>query len=176
MTESTPTPAPRSVDDDPRARVWGVVLIAVAVAIGLVLLWKGFSQEGGVVDTASPDDEVTTTTTGEVPLPETTTTTATTGSTNPPAQVSVLVANGSGATGVAGRNADRLGGSGYTKVETTNGSPTATSVVYYASGAQGDATAVAQALGIATVQAMPTPPPVELDGATVLVVVGSDKA
>lgn len=178
MTEPTPPVEPGPVDADPRARVWGAVLIVAAVLIGVILLWRGFSQEGGVVETASPGDETTTTTAGAVPLPESTTTSAApTGSTNPPAEVSVVVANGSGATGVAARNAERLAGSGYTTVATTNAPATTTSVAYYASGAEADAAAVAQALGItAPVQPMPTPPPVELDGATVLVVIGTDEA
>jgi polyisoprenyl-teichoic acid--peptidoglycan teichoic acid transferase len=178
VTEPTPPTDSRPVDDDPRARAWGAVLIVAAVLIGMVLLWKGFAEEGGIIETTSSGDEVTTTTAGDVPLPDSTTTTAApTGSTSPPAEVSVLVANGSGATGVAGRNADRLEGSGYATVETTNAASTATSVVYFGSGAEGDAAAIADALGItAPVQAMPTPPPVELNGATVLVVIGTDKA
>lgn len=178
VSEPTPPVEPGPVDADPRARVWGAVLIVAAVLIGAVLLWKGISQEGGVVETASPSDETTTTTVGAVPLPESTTTTAApTGSTSPPAEVPVVVANGSGATGVAASNAGRLEGSGYTDIETTNGPATTTSVVYYGTGAEADAAAVAQALDItAPVQAMPTPPPVELDGATVLVLIGTDVA
>ena len=55
---------------------------------------------------------------------------------------------------------------------------TAKSAVYYAAGAQADAQAVATALGLdpSVVAAMPSPPPVDLAGATVLVVIGSDKA
>jgi hypothetical protein len=50
------------------------------------------------------------------------------------------------------------------------------SQVLYAEGAQGDAEAVAAALGLGTaaVQAMPNPPPVTLDGAVVLVLAGPD--
>jgi hypothetical protein len=171
---SNPTPPDA---DDPRARTLGIALIVVAVLIGVVLLAKGFSQEDGLVSTAAPDTDRTTTTTvaSEGDGSETTTTTAVV---NPPASVSVLVANGSGAAGVAGTNADKLKGAGYTTVETTNAPTTAKTAVYYASGAQGDAGAVATALGLdqAVVAALPSPPPVELAGATVLVVIGTDTA
>ena len=60
----------------------------------------------------------------------------------------MLVANGSGKSGVAGTNADKLKTAGYTKVDTTNAPTTAKSTVYYASGAQADAQAVATALGL----------------------------
>jgi hypothetical protein len=97
---------------------------------------------------------------------------------NPPANVTVLVANGSGTTGIAGTNAETLTSRGYTNVETTNAPTTSTTRVYYAEGAQADAQAVATSLGFdqSTVAALPSPPPVPLAGATVLVVIGSDRA
>jgi hypothetical protein len=172
-------PAPPPPDaDDPRNRTLGIVLIAAAVLIGLVLLIKGFGQEDGLVSTGSADtDRTTTTTAGAAPLDPADTTTSTLAA-KPPAEVTVLVANGSGKTGVAGTNADKLKSAGYTNVETTNASNTNTTAVYYVNGAQADAQAVATALGFggSTVQAMPTPPPVQLGAATVLVVVGTDRA
>ena len=177
---SASTPPPPDAED-PRTRTIGIVLIAVAVLIGVVLLAKGFSQEDGLVSTAAPADERTTTTTqaaapGDTGAEEETTTT--TAAANAPANVSVLVANGSGKSGVAGTNADKLKTKGFTKVDTANSPTTAKSTVYYASGAQADAQAVATALGLdpAAVTAMPSPPPVDLKGATVLVIIGSDKA
>lgn len=175
-SDSTPPDA-----EDPRARTLGIVVIALALLIGVVLLAKGFSQEDGLVSTAAPANDRTTTTTanpssgGVVPPDETTTTTS---ATNPPANVSVLVANASGKTGVAGTNAEKLKTAGFTKVDTANAPTTSKTAVYYAAGAQADATAVAKALGLdaSVVAAVPSPPPVDLAGATVLVVVGSDKA
>jgi hypothetical protein len=174
---AAPTPTPPD-PDDPRARTLGIVLIAVAVLIGVVLLAKGFSQEDSLVATAAPDNDRTTTTTageGGGLVDETTTTTATA---NAPANVTVLVANGSGKTGVAGTNSDKLKTAGYTKVDTANAPTTTNSVVYFTPGAQADAQAVATALGLdaSSVAAMPATPPVEPAGATVLVVVGSDRA
>jgi hypothetical protein len=172
-------PAPPPPDaDDPRNRTLGLVLIAVAVLIGLVLLVKGFGQEDGLVSTDVADsNRSTTTTAGSAPLDAAETTTTTLAA-KPPSEVSVLVANGTGKSGLAGTNADKLKSAGYTTVETTNAPTTNTTAVYYVSGAQADAQAVATALGFggSTVQAMPTPPPVQLDSATVLVVVGTDRA
>jgi hypothetical protein len=173
------TPASPPPDaDDPRSRTLGVVLIAVAVLIGLVLLLKGFSQEDGLISTEAADTDGTTSTTAEPGTGEIADTTTTTAVANPPAQVAVLIANGSGTTGVAATNADRLQTAGYTTVETTNAPTTSTTAVYYVSGAEADAQAVASALGLgtSTVMAMPTPPPVQLGAATVLVVIGSDRA
>jgi hypothetical protein len=174
---SAPTPSPPDADD-PRARTIGIALIAAALLIGIVLLAKGFSQEDSLVATGVPDTDRTTTTTSATggAVEETTTTTAAVA--NPPASVSVIVANGTGTTGVAGTNAEKLTAAGYTDVETTNAPTSTRSNVYFAAGAQADAQAVATALSLdqASVQAMPTPPPVELAGATVLVIIGSDRA
>ncbi len=144
-------PAPHDAED-PRARTLGIVLIGVALLIGVVLLAKGFSQEEGLVSTATPSNEKTTTTTAAT-SPQAGTGTDEEGSTtttaaNAPANVPVLVANGSGKTGVAATNATKLKTAGYTKVDTGNAPTTAKSSVYYAPGAQADAQAVATALGL----------------------------
>jgi hypothetical protein len=174
------TPSPPDAED-PRSRTLGLILIAVAVLIGVLLLAKGFSQEDGLVSLTTPEKQTTTTTAaanapaGAGADEETTTTTA---AANAPASVTVLVTNGTGKSGVAGTNADKLKAAGYTKVDTANAPTTAKSAVYYAAGAQADAQAVATALGLdpSVVAAMPSPPPVDLAGATVLVVIGSDRA
>jgi hypothetical protein len=154
--------------------VLGGVLIAVAVVIGFVLLFKGFDQEGGVVGTGSAGETTTTTTAPGPGVDETTTTTL---ATNPPAQVAVLVANGTGVSGVAGENQATLEGAGYTQVETANAPVQQESAVFFVEGSQGDAQAVATVLEIADSQVvgMPDPPPVTLAGATVLVIIGADK-
>jgi hypothetical protein len=143
-----------------------------------VLLAKGFSQEGSLVSTDAAETDTSTTTTVATGGAVEETTTTLLPAARPPSEVPVLVANGSGATGVAGSNADRLETAGYTKVETTNAPTTAKSTVYYAAGSQSDAQEVARILGLdqAVVTAMPSPPPVELAGATVLVIVGSDRS
>lgn len=174
MTVPGGSASPPPADDDARATTVGAVLIGVAVLIGFLLLLKGLDQEGGVIETGSPARD-TTTTTSTVPLPDQTTTTV---AARAPSEVKVLVANASGATGVAGANKEKLVAAGYTSVETANAPSQSTSVVYFAPDWQIEAEAVARALGLGagSVSAMPASPPVALNGATVLVVIGSDKA
>lgn len=157
-----------------RSDAVGIALIVGAVLIGLLLLVKGYDAEGGVV--AKDDSASSQSTTTTAPVQETTTTTLVT---NPPAQVQVKVANASGTSGVASKTRTTLSGAGYTQVTVADAPSVVTATqVLYAEGAQGDAQAVATALGLqaTAVQPMPTPPPVALDGATVLVLAGPDLA
>ena len=138
-----------------------LLLIAVAVVLGLVLLWKGLDTTPGVAvppeatddgsaesvgmveegpaDLPMADEPVATTT----PAPTiTTTTTAVPAPTRPPNQVRVLVANGSGVPRGAATVTDVLSPAGYTTLPPANATPTATSGIYYRSGYSGDARAV----------------------------------
>ena len=178
MTAPGGAPPTPSVEDDQRASIQAIILIGVAVLIGVVLLWKGFDTEGGVVESSTAKESTTTTTaSASAPPPIDTTTTTAAPAANPPASVSIVVANASGGSGLAGTASTKLQAAGYTKTETSNGPVQAKSAVYYTSGAQADATAVAKALGIdaSLVAAMPASPPVALNGATVLVMLGSDQ-
>jgi len=155
-----------------RDNLVGIALIVGAVFIGVVLLMAGYDAEGGVV--AESDDSASATTT--TVAPDSTTTTAPV-ATRPPAEVSVEVANASGAPGLAGSTSDSLQEKGYTDVAVSDApSLVPSSQVLFVEGAEGEARAVAQALGLdpATVQLMPEPPPVALDGAIVLVLAGPD--
>ena len=138
-----------------------LLLIAVAVVLGLVLLWKGLDTTPGVAvspeatDDGSAEsvgmveegpgdlpmaDELVATTT---PAPTiTTTTTAVPAPTRPPNQVRVLVANGSGIPRGAATVTDVLSPAGYTTLPPANATPTDTSGIYYRSGYSGDARAV----------------------------------
>jgi len=138
-----------------------LLLIAVAVILGLVLLWKGLdttpgitvlpeaTEDGsaesvGMVEEGPADlpmaDELVATTT---PAPTiTTTTTAVPAPTRPPNQVRVLVANGSGIPRGAATVTDVLSPAGYTTLPPANATPTDTSGIYYRSGYSGDARAV----------------------------------
>jgi hypothetical protein len=176
-TTGRPTPGSPADDSDTRPNVTGLILIGAAVLIGLVLLLKGFSQEGGLVSTAGPEAgrETTTTAPGPVAVPQEVTTTTAAAAVDP-ATVSVLVANATGGAGVAGTNASKLQAAGYTKTDTSNADVTATSVVYFTPGNDAAAQAVAAVLGIpgTSVQALPSPPPTETRGASVVVLIGTD--
>ncbi len=138
-----------------------MLLIAVAVVLGLVLLWKGLDTtpgiavspvatddgsagsvgmvEEGPADLPMADEPVAMTT----PAPTTTTTTtAVPAPTRPPNQVRVLVANGSGVPRGAATVTDVLSPAGYTTLPPANATPTDTSGIYYRSGYSGDARAV----------------------------------
>lgn len=129
-------------------------MLAVAVVVGALLLWSwgddgSTTVQAGNGDTTTTIDtsELGTTTTGA----EAITTTTTGGTEHTPSEVSVLVLNGSGQTGVAGTTSTRIGEAGY--VMGTAGNAPAnveTTSVYYADGYESDAIAIAQILGKGT--------------------------
>jgi hypothetical protein len=97
----------------------------------------------------------------------------------PPQEVTVLVANASGVTGAAGSLTDNLAGAGYQTVEATNAPETSeTTQVLFAEGFDREAAAVAEQIRAPAdgVAPLPGPPPVELQGARVLVLLGLDLA
>jgi hypothetical protein len=151
-----------------------VLLVGIAVVVGIVLLHR---VGGGTTRVAA---KVTTTTVKPGGTATTVTTPSTTAAVRPPAQVKVLVANGSGVTGLAGLVATRLHSAGYDTLASVNATQrVATSIVYYAPGYDREAAALAQTLGLppTAVQALPTPAPVaSLSSANILVVVGPDLA
>ena len=158
-----------------RENAIGLALIIGAVVIGLLLLVKGYDAEDGLVATeAAPVTSTTTTTQPEGTVDTPTTTTL---PTSPPAQVVVKVANASGASGVAAKTRDTLQGRGYTQISLGDApSVVATSQVLFTEGAEGDAQAVAGALGLtaSAVAPVPSPAPVKLGDAKVLVLAGPD--
>lgn len=98
---------------------------------------------------------------------------------HPPAEVRVLVANGSSVSGAAGAVTDQLmSDRGYMGLTPTNAlEPASTSRAYYARAYELDARQIAQILDVPqdVVQPMPENPPVtDLAGAHVLVVLGAD--
>ena len=138
-----------------------LLLIAVAVVLGLVLLWKGLDTTPGVAISLEATDDGSTGSVGMVeegpadlpmadepvatttPAPTiTTATTAVPAPTRPPNQVRVLVANGSGVPRGAATVTDVLSPAGYTTLPPANATPTDTSGIYYRSGYSGDARAV----------------------------------
>jgi hypothetical protein len=166
--------ASQRADRSGRDNAVGAVLIAAAVLVGGVLLAKGYDEEGSIVSAGGPTEETTTTTTVAVAP----TTTVAASAARPPAEVSVFVANGAGVAGAAGKLTDQLKADGYTRVNSGNSSPVSATVVYYAEGAQAEASALADAIGVdvSAVQAMPANPPANAGDAIVLVVIGPDTA
>lgn len=158
--------APDDQENDRSTRT-GVIIVAVAVLVGLILLTKGYGSSRSEV---SPAGEASSKTTSVV-------STTTTLVANAPASVKVKVVNTTTVQGLATKTRDRLQAAGYTQVAVGDSpKPQEKTTVYYVAGSEADAQAIATALGLSADQVlqMPNPPPAELAGATVLVMAGSD--
>jgi hypothetical protein len=182
------TPGAVSLRRDAAAK--GIIIIAVTVVVGLLIFFKGVQKNDAPVVTASNTTTTlsnTPTTDRNAPPPTTapnqgTTVPAKTPATKlAPKELKVNVQNGVDPTQtIAGPAAEKLKAAGYQIAGTGDlpGSAVATSTVYYNPDLKGEAVAVAKALGLpdTAVQPMPSPPPVTLNGADVLVVIGKDNA
>ena len=149
----------------------GAALVAAAVIIGIVLLQVIDDGNDGPVG----DGATTTTTTVATSTPSDTTggTTATTKAVaTPPAEVSVLVLNGSGRAGVASTLTNELKAQGYKTLPPSNAPTQAGTDVDYKPGKVAECTTLAQSVPKAKVKAMPTPPPAVSD-ADCIVVIGT---
>lgn len=156
----------------------GIALIVAAVLLGVILLRATDEPEpfAGVDAEAIADDEGTTPTSD--PATETTTPT-TAATTRNPAEVTVLVANGAGISGLASTIADQLKGANYVVAEPGNTkAPADESAVFFTPGYEADAAAVAALLNPPPqVAPLPDPAPVDdMKGAHVLVVAAADLA
>lgn len=156
----------------------GLVLVLVGVILGVVLLRSAFDTPAASVDAPG-----TTTTTTAVP----TTGTGDTGTTVAPAvrprsEVSVLVANGSGIPGAAGRLSEQLATLNYVVLPATDATRDDYTLteVQYAEGYLQEALRLAtEDLGLASTQVKPlsVPAPVaNTQGANIIVVLGPDIA
>ena len=162
--------------DADRQRIVGIVIIAIAVLIGVLLVFRGLSDTPDELGGSSDSGATTTTVDRDAPPPtdpaESTTVVPA------PADVVVIVANGSGVAGLAGQTSETLAGLGFRTLEPTNVDEGAiNSSVYYVEGSEPAAVEVAAALGLpaSSVQPLPTPAPVASIGeAVVLVVLGAD--
>jgi hypothetical protein len=158
----------------------GIVLIAAAVVLGLFLL--------RALEDSAPSDVATASTGTTAASGDTTATTAeggesttTAAQVRPPAEVTVRVANASGVEGAARARTDQIAAAGYHTVDPTNGpegEPLGATQVFFAEGFEGEARALAEALGAPAegVAAMPAPPPVDPAGAQLVVMLGTDIA
>jgi hypothetical protein len=156
----------------------GIALIVAAVVLGVVLLNATDSPEPFVPKVTAADGPTTTTPSTSATDATTTTPTTAAAKAHKPGEVQVLVVNGSGVNGAAGRVATTLSSEGYTLKPSGNVKTAAASNVYFQPGYQADAQAIAAKLTPAPgVLPMPTPAPVkDLAGAHVLVVVAADLA
>ena len=177
------------------------MLVVVAVALGALLLARGFDGaddtsalsngddaeqessdpdvEGANGDEPSTEEQSTSTTT-------TTTTTVPPIVTHLPGEVKVAVANGTGERGRASRTTGVLNAGGYvTAAKNTEQDRVSESVIYYRPGYGDDAKAVASALGAPADVLTPAPStimtlirnpgtPLDLETFNIFVVVGTD--
>lgn len=154
----------------------GALLIGIAVIIGIVLLQviddgtsgpisDGSSvAAGGTTDTTAPadgDSSSTTTTTASTPV-------------KPPAEVAVLVLNGSGRPGAASAQANALKAKGYQTLVPADAPDRAGNIVYFKPGFDRECTTVSTSVdGAPKVEAMPTPAPTGSETASCVVILGS---
>ena len=141
-TPRRPAPAP---GPNPASR--GLILVAVGVVLGLILIVKGggigFDSTGSDVEIGSGDAAATSTT----EPPETSVSTPTTE--KPAAEVQVVSANGSSVSGLASKTNTFLAQAGYSNsVATDSLQPATTTTVYYATGLEGNAKAIATLLNV----------------------------
>jgi len=155
----------------------GAGLVAVAVFLGaLVLSSLGTPSVSQTVRARSTVPVATPTTRGTT---RSTATTSTTMPSRPPADVKVLVLNGSGIKFAALRAAAVLRDAGYNVLAPDNAKTVATSMIEFAPGFDPDAASVAKLLTLpsADVVALTSPPPIaDTRGAGVVVVVGPELA
>jgi hypothetical protein len=155
--------------------VRGVVLVAVAAVLGFFLLRAIDDSGSGIVvetDTSTSEDAGATT-------PESSDTTAP--PIRPQSEVIVIVANASGVSGAARTQTDRMTAASYQAVEPSNapeGMELTNTEILPSAGFEQEAARLATELGLPpeSVKPMTDPPPVDLAGANILVLLGTDLA
>ena len=184
----------RSASD---AALRGALLVAVAVIIGALLIWRGHEGDNNTsgVDTGASTTSTRAANGATTSRPGVTTrggTTTTPGPTTPigvtrqASQVKVLAANGSGVDGYATQVHQKLATGGYSSLGADNANAgQANSFIYYRDGYQEDARALAVFLGADgnIVQAMPAsladrlPQAVvnKAQNANIVIILGADK-
>ena len=156
----------------------GAALVVVAVLLGLVLLRNGLDTSE-VVTSSRDDTEDDGGDAGEG-TDDGTETTETTVAVKTPAEVSVIVLNGTSVSGAAGKYSTAIGSAGYQMLEPGDASTKIpVTAVFFTAGFEREAAAVALAAGApatVTPAALPAPPPGEVGAANVVVVIGADLA
>jgi hypothetical protein len=153
-------------------RAFVVLVLFVVAAVALVAIGTRPTVSG---DAATPP---TTTSTTAPPRTGTSTTTAATATTAPHSSVTVVVANATQTSGLAGHYSSVLTAQGWAvKAPLDASTAEVTSSVYYATGQQAAATAIGTTLGLKPAVVVPLTTSVPVTGASgddVVVVVGSD--
>jgi hypothetical protein len=167
---------------EPTANVTrGAILVIAAVVVGLFLLRNGLDTSETVRASDSDDSgedasgDGGSDANGEASDETTTTTVAT----RPPAEVPVIVLNGTATSGVAKRISDPLAAAGYQTEPPGNATADVEATqVLFAPGFEAEAAVIATAIGApaGAVQPLPATPPGNVGGAQVVVVVGPDLA
>ena len=154
----------------------GALLIGVAVIIGIVLLQViDDGTSGPIGDGSSVSAGGTTATTAPTTDSSggTTTTTAST-PVKPPAEVAVLVLNGSGRPGAATAQSNALKAKGYQTLTPADAPERTGSVVYFKPGFDRECTTVSTNVdGAPKVEPIPSPPPTGSETASCIVILGS---
>lgn len=169
-----------------------VVGVAILVAVGTrptVTSPASSAQTTTTTTTPTSQSGGSTTSTGAAAGAASTTTTTraghhhgatTTTTTLAAGTVSVLVANATNTSGLAGHYTTVLGSKGWHTMTPANAATTeSTSTVYYAAGMQQPATAIASTIGVKPTQVQPlttATPVASVAGADVVVVIGQDLA
>lgn len=162
----------------------GAILVVIALVIGVLLLRDDDSSATQVsvgTDTPASVDDGDGDGAGDGgDVSDTSSTTPTTEAARPPAEVKVLVANGSSVNGAAGTQTDELEALGYVTATPTNAAERVpATIVYYTAGFEPEARQLAGALGLAdtAVAKLPAVAPVDdLQLSNLLVVLGPDLA
>lgn len=148
----------------------GAALVGLAVLIGIVLLQVvDDGTTGPIGDGSGPGTAPATTTTRPGP----TSTTKAAGEVRPPQQVTVVVLNGSGRPGAATAQTNALKAKGYQTGTPADATRRQGTVIYYRSGFEREAAALATAVGgNPKVEAMPETPPPGAEDADCVVILG----
>lgn len=172
MANESPRRQQRPPATPQNSAAMGVILVVAAVFIAILL----FNAGGG--NAADTNDGRTAAESANGGRATTTTTTAPPAVTTPPANLQVVVANGSGVSGRAKATAEKLNVLGYTNTQAVDGTATPTTMVYFAEGLEADGIALVRQINLPDdrAQAMPATQPLNtpVPGAALILLVGAD--
>jgi hypothetical protein len=158
-----------------RRQQWTAIGVVAALLVVLgVVVWA----RGGDDSSATEQLNVLPDTTSSSPSQSTSTSTTSPPTTTlapgrPPQQVRVSVVNSSGVSGAAAQKSGTLGALGYQMVGLDNGAGRSGTAVQCRAGFEKEAAVLAQNVGQATVEPLPSPPPTASANPDCVVVLGS---